>query len=309
MSCKNQKNNIFESLKNNPKIIEIAYFEPAEDDLKKLQENEELYKKYLKINIFKFFYLVDNFKVTGYLSIPRKNINGDFPCIIYNRGGNRNFGKLHPFSLIEYTSWGYLTIASQYRGVDGGDGMEEFGGKDINDVLELIPILENIPSVDKNKIGMIGWSRGGMMTYLSLTKTDKIKAAVIGAGMANLLGSIDNRPEMESKVYSQLIPQYWNNKEDELKRRSAVHFADDINENTPILILHGSSDWRVDPQDSLDMANILYKNNHPFRLYFFEGGDHGLTEYRDQVFKMVKEWFDYYVKENRLLPNMNPHGP
>lgn len=45
-----------------------------------------------------------------------------------------------------------------------------------------------------------------------------------------------------------------------------------------------------------------------FFLILFEGGDHGILEYRDEVDQMVVEWFNRYVKNREPLPNISPHG-
>ncbi len=71
----------------------------------------------------------------------------------------------------------------------GGEGREEFGGADVDDVLNLIPLLGSFPQADTSRIGMYGRSRGGMMTYIALTKTDRIAAAIVDAGEANLFGA------------------------------------------------------------------------------------------------------------------------
>ena len=42
-----------------------------------------------------------------------------------------------------------MVVASQYRGNAGGEGKEEFGGKDVNDVLNLLPLLESLPKADE----------------------------------------------------------------------------------------------------------------------------------------------------------------
>ncbi len=64
-------------------------------------------------------------------------------------------------------------LASQYREAD------EFGGEDVNDVLNLIPLADTISFCDSSKIGMEGWSRGGMMAYQVLTQSDRINCSVI----------------------------------------------------------------------------------------------------------------------------------
>jgi len=105
--------------------------------------------------------------------------------------------KLQKFDTTAKRS-GYVIVASQYRGNGGGEGKEEFGGKDVNDVLNLIPLLSNMPQADTARIGMFGWSRGSMMTYLALTKTTTIKAAVVGSGLTDLITSLKERPEPET---------------------------------------------------------------------------------------------------------------
>lgn len=257
------------------------------------------------------FYESDGLKVKAFLSYPKKE--GKYPIIIYNRGGNRDFGSLNEFKMVyilaKAASWGYVVIGSQYRGVDGGEGMEEFGGKDVNDVLNLIPLTHNLPNADSSKIGMYGWSRGGMMTLLSLMKTDKIKAAVIGGAVSDLRAMNDTRGgEMEKYVYSELMPNYEENKEALLDARSAIIQVDKICKTSPFLILHGTADWRVIPEESLNLAIAFQKEQIPYRLVMLEGGDHGLSEFKKEVNEMVKNWFDKYLKKGIKNPNLHPHG-
>jgi dipeptidyl aminopeptidase/acylaminoacyl peptidase len=101
---------------------------------------------------------------------------------------------------------------------------------------------------------------------------------------------------------------YWQNKESELRARSAVYWADKLCKTTPILLLHGSADWRVTPDEGLEITNKLYESRHPFRFVFFEGGDHGLTEHRSEVDRLVKDWLNNYVRDGASLPNLEPHG-
>lgn len=144
------------------------------------------------------------------------------------------------FILARVASWGYNVVASQYRGNDGVEGREEFGGKDVNDVLYLIPLVEELPNTNPNKIGMYGWSLGGMMTYLALMKTDKIKAAVVGGALSDLKMMDDSRDgEMGTYVFSELMPKYTEDKDQLLRQRSAVFNADRMCKTTPILLLHG----------------------------------------------------------------------
>lgn len=260
------------------------------------------------IEVYNITYMSDGLKIRGMMAKPKKL--GKYPCIIHNRGGNRNFGVVTYFKaatrLGKLAKEGYVVIASQYRGNGKSEGKEEFGGDDVNDITILTKVLREVKGADTEKIGMYGWSRGGMMTYLALTKTKNIKAAVVGAGNSNL--TIIDRPQMESKVFAELIPNYAVNKDKELKKRSAVFWADKFPKNTPILLLHGNSDRRVKSIHSLNLALEFEKYRIPYRLKIFEGGDHGIKEFKKEVDAEIINWFDRYLKNQEPLPNMKFHG-
>jgi dipeptidyl aminopeptidase/acylaminoacyl peptidase len=119
------------------------------------------------VHIQAITYLSDGLRIKGYLVAPKYSAH--LPCMIYNRGGNRDFGRWTDervaLELAKIARWGYVVVASQYRGTAGGEGRDEFGGAEVNDVLTLITLLESYPQADASRIGMYGWSRGGLMTY------------------------------------------------------------------------------------------------------------------------------------------------
>jgi dipeptidyl aminopeptidase/acylaminoacyl peptidase len=129
---------------------------------------------------------------------------------VYNRGGNREFGSIRTADLMEFAGLaldGFVVLASQYRGNDGGEGAEEFGGADVADVLHLIALGRSLPEVDPDRIYMYGFSRGGMMTYLALKHGAKVRAAAVIGGPADLLSGLARRPEMEGE-YRETMPEY-----------------------------------------------------------------------------------------------------
>ncbi len=255
-------------------------------------------------------YMSDGLKIKGYMAIPKAP--GNYPCIIYNRGGSSKFGVpgrgQAATRLIPMAAWGYVVVASQYRGSGGSEGQDEFGGADVNDVLNLIPLLDSLPKADATRIGMVGLSRGGMMTCLALAKTARIAGAVIKAGSFDLYNGAAKRPEMETHIYAELIPDYHQNKVKALDARSANRWPERLCKTTPILMMHGSADWRVHPTEALDMAAKLYDCKHPLRFIFFEGGDHGLAEHRPEVARQTRHWLDTYVRDREQWPNLEPHG-
>jgi len=264
-----------------------------------------------RVRLSKIAYLSAGLKVKGYLLEPKQT--GKFPCVIYNRGGNRDDGMVDDSGLIvrgliDICAAGYVVVASQYRGNDGGEGVEEFGGKDVQDVLNLLPLLSRLPKADTSRIGMFGWSRGGMMTYIAMTKTTRLKAAVVGSGISDLGQWIKDRDGIEKNVLAALIPDYSVKKEQALQQRSAIAFADSIHRSTPLLILQGSADWRVPASQALALVTKLYELKHPVRFTLYEGGQHSLLEYRDEYIGQVIQWFHNYVRDGKSWPSIDNHG-
>lgn len=258
---------------------------------------EEVPRKVEAVTVWEITYLSDNLKVRGFLLEPKKE--GKFPCIIVNRGGNREFGiwnKEATFLLLaEISSWGYVVAASQYRGCAGGEGREEFGGRDVKDVLALIPLLESREKADMEKMGMIGMSRGGMMTYLALSQTDRLKAAAVVNGITDLFSWEKARPEM-GKIFMELIGGNSEGAPEALRARSAIFWPEKLSKKTPLLIVQGAKDERVPPQQALEMASALLKISYPFRLVLLEGGDHNLTDFWPEWLEIIQNWFGKHLQ-------------
>ena len=293
-------------------IVEEQAVQFTEAQLGEVEKRVPMIRNLLaQVTVKRITYLSDGLKVKGYLAVPAKS-EGKLPCVIYNRGGSRDFGAINDvvavFRLGAIATRGYVVVASQYRGNAGGEGQEEFGGADVNDVLHLIPLLESLPQADSARIGMYGWSRGGMMTYLALARTDRIRGAVIGGGMSDMAATIAERPNLETEVYSQIVPRWSTEKQAAIEARSPVRWAAKLNKTTPLLLLHGGADWRVSPRQALRMADALLEVKQPFRLVLFEGGDHGIFEHEAEVDRLSMEWLDTYVRDGKPWPNLEPHG-
>ena len=255
-----------------------------------------------RVVVERVLYLSDGLRIAGYLATPQADSAGAarLPAVIYNRGGTGEFGALDSVAvaavLVPLAARGYAVAASQYRGTSGSEGHDEYGGADVADVLALLPLLDAHPRVDPDRIGMIGMSRGGLMTYLALVQTDRICAAVVQGGLSDARALVAARPEMESEVLSDLVPGWVGARDAALDARSPVRWAERIARDTPLLLLHGAADDRVAPQTALAMAGALLTAGRPVRLVLYEGAGHGLSPFRGEAFAETVRWLDRYVR-------------
>lgn len=241
--------------------------------------------------------------IRGIYIRPKFTGNEKLPVVIVNRGGNAAFGAWNLGRLfhtaLPLAAEGFVVIGSQYRGSRRGaeqaaSAGDEFGGKDVDDVLALIDLIDRMPGVDPARIGMSGWSRGGIMTFIAATRTDRLGAIAVGGTPTDLAAELLIRPEME-RVFRARIPGYDDNKEAALAARSALKWAGDIEEQLPILILHGADDDRVSLSSAENMAEVLRELERPFKLLVYEDGTHGLMERKDEVRRELSAWFKEHL--------------
>ncbi|HYE60548.1 MAG TPA: prolyl oligopeptidase family serine peptidase [Phycisphaerales bacterium] len=269
-----------------------------------------------KATVERIVYRSDGLRIVGYIAYPADALGNKskLPCLVFNRGGNRSFGETDDrwAQMLggKAAEWGYVFFTSNLRGSTGSEGQDEFGGADVNDIINGLGVLDALPFADTSRIGMWGHSRGGMMTYLALTRTKRVRAAIVGAGLSDMARCAKLRPEMEENVFNECIPNWKTQRDDAIHARSAVLWADKLPTDVPVLIVHGTSDWRVDPRDALDIAVKLQEAKRPYRLLMLEGGDHGLFgDHKETYDNAIRDWLDRYVKpEKPKLPNLEPHG-
>lgn len=243
----------------------------------------------------KIFYSSDGVKVRGYISYPKDN-SQKFPCVIWNRGGIGNKGAIDTFTARgifgQLASWGYVVFASQYRGNDGGEGQDEFGGDDVDDVLNLIPLAGEIENADTTKWGIEGWSRGGMMTYLTLLRNSNFRCAVLVAAISDFKSyAVFN--DSKISIYKKFIGE--KDFEEKVDERTVINFVNKL-PNIPYLIMHGKSDETVTVEQSINIAEKFKKLNYQYRLELFEDGDHFLKKHRKEVDELRRKWFEVYLK-------------
>src|SRR5665647_1600420 len=93
-----------------------------------LLEREVLHSRRQGVLLYKLTYMSDGLKVKGYLAVPESTV--PCPALIFCRGGIRKVGMPRKRRIMSMAERGYVVFAPFYRGNDGGEGRDEFGGED-----------------------------------------------------------------------------------------------------------------------------------------------------------------------------------
>ena len=249
----------------------------------------------MRIECTRIMYMSDGLKVAGLMLRLKDQGTNKLPLMIYNRGGNRDFGRVPEWQTFHrFAAEGFVVLAPQYRGVDGGEGVEQFGGADINDVRSLLPLAESLGFIDTNNVFMLGWSRGAMQTLVAVKQGMRANAIAVGGPLLDLFAEAERRPLLAKFVWSVLMPGFATRRDELLRERSALHWQEKI--DTPVLILQGTGDWRVSPMEALQFAQKLQAAGKAYELVMYANDDHGLTVNRTDSNRRIVEWFKKHLR-------------
>ena len=239
----------------------------------------------------KLRYFSDGLRVTGFVVRPKIEPGVRRPAILFARGGNRELGKIDEHVLMDFQRFadaGFVVIGTQYRGVDGGEGKDEFGGADVDDVLALVPLARALPDVDGDNLFLLGGSRGGMEELLAIKRKIPVNAAAARSPALDLQEVGRQRPEMR-EVFSALIPGFADHEVEELRKRSPMAWPEAI--DVPFLFFQARQDWRVPFGDATRFDVLLRAHDKPHELVVYERDGHGLWFHREDVLARTIAWF------------------
>ena len=168
---------------------------------------------------------------------------------------------------------GYIVACVDPRGT-GARGEEfkkmtylQLGKYETIDQIEAAKYLGGLKYVDDNRIGIFGWSYGGYMSSLCLSKgADIFKAAIAVAPVTNWKWYDTIYTERYMRTYAENKEGYDDN--------SPINFVDKIKGN--YLLVHGSSDDNVHYQNSAEMSGALIKQNVQYDTYVYPNRNHGI---------------------------------
>ncbi len=200
-----------------------------------------------------------------------------------------------------YAAKGFLVFAPNYRGSDnyGRRFLESIRGNwgdvDLKDIQAGVDSLIESGIADGERLAIMGWSYGGYIVPWTVTQTDRFKAAVMGAGISNLVsfyGTTDIPRYME--WYQLGTPwERWQ----EYVERSPIRFADRV--RTPTLVLCGTDDPRTPIEQAEQFYRALRRHDVPVKLVTFPGEGHSLSEPRHRI-KRLEETLAWIERHTAL---------
>ena len=231
-----------------------------------------------------------------------------YPTIVWIHGGPNMQDdhslqvNLYPLQLERQllAANGYVVLAVNYRG-SSGRGFDysrsifaDWGNKEVEDLLAGVDEAVRMGVADPERLGIGGWSYGGILTDATIAIDQRFKAAISGAGSANQIAMFGM--DQYAMQYNHELGGPWTNLEKWLKVSHAFFKADRI--KTPTLFVCGEKDFNVPVAGSEQMYQALRTLGIPTQLVIYPGEFHILKRpsfIRDRLERYIA-WYAKYLK-------------
>lgn len=199
-----------------------------------------------------------------------------------------------------FAAHGYVAIAINYRGGSGrGPALQQaivadWGRLEVEDLLAGVAYTVATGLADPARLGIGGWSYGGILTDYTIASDSRFRAAVSGAGSGNQISMLGTDEYV--LAYSHELGMPWQHADTWLKVSYPFFHADRI--RTPTLFMGGDRDFNVPIAGSEQMYQLLKVQGVPTELVVYPGQHHVFDRpsfYRDKMVRFI-DWFDRYLK-------------
>jgi dipeptidyl aminopeptidase/acylaminoacyl peptidase len=227
-----------------------------------------------------------------------------YPLLVVIHGGPTgvdqpvvNADRYYPIE--RFVAKGALVLRPNYRGSAGyGEkfralNVRNLGVGDYADVISGVDALISKGSVDKDRVGAMGWSQGGYISAFITASSDRFKAVSVGAGISDWMTYYANTD------ITPFTPQYlhatpWDDPEI-YKKTSPISYI--AKAKTPTLIQHGENDRRVPIPNAYELRQALEDRGVPVKMVVYKGFGHGITKPKQQraVMEENEKWFAQYI--------------
>jgi len=239
---------------------------------------------------------------------PSYEAGKKYPTLVWIHGGpgmqddHALLFDLYPLQLERqfFAAHGYIVLAINYRG-SSGRGTEftksivaDWGNKEVADLLAGVDTAIQKGIADPDRLGIGGWSYGGILTDYTIATDSRFKAAISGAGSANMMSMYGG--DQYTLQYDNELGPPWRNPDVWMKVSYPFLHADRI--HTPTLFVGGEKDFNVPILGSEQMYQALRTLGVPTQLVIYPEQYHLLTRpsYIHERLERYLTWFDKYLK-------------
>ena len=258
------------------------------------------------------------YRIQTYLFIPKDiDVNQKYPLMVLPHGGvHSNFNTFYAHIIRELVAQQYIVVAPEYRGSTGyGRGYYEaidYGGLEVEDVKACRDyMVESYDIVDANRVGIMGWSHGGLITLMNLFHyAEGYKVGYAGVPVSDLIARMGYKTQGYRELYSvdyHIGETAYQNTE-EYKRRSPAWQADKL--KTPLLIHTNTNDSDVNVLEVQHLIKSLQaaKKDFEYQVYDSIPGGHTFdrmdTNFAREVRLKVYKFLGSYLTPPRLFRNV-----
>lgn len=211
-----------------------------------------------------------------------------WPVFIYCRGGIGNFGKVRTHWVEEFSKHDHIVFAPSYRGTEGGEGRDLFGGEDKHDVYAAVRLLSELPFVDPEQISIMGFSRGAINAAYTALEMPSIHKLVLWSGVSDMTQTYEDRVDLR-RMFKRVIGGPPWKLPDAYLERSPLSIAEQI--PCPILIVHGTDDVQVSFRQGEKLFDLLNRSRDDVDFHRYEGlGHHFPGELHQAAISRMFDW-------------------
>jgi dipeptidyl aminopeptidase/acylaminoacyl peptidase len=243
----------------------------------------------------------DKTEVHGLIVRPPTFTNGrKYPTILRIHGGPNGQDE-HSFNFERelFAANGYVVVAVNYRGSNGrGSAYQkaifaDWGNKEVADLLGAMDHVQRLGFVNSDRLGIGGWSYGGILTNYTIATDGRFKAATSGAGSSNQISMYGTDQYIQQ--YEQELGPPWKSQDLWIKLSYPFFHADRI--KTPTLFLGGEKDFNVPLAGSEQMYQALRSLGVDTELVIYPGQRHSITtpSYRVDRLERYLAWYEKYL--------------